>query len=284
MGRLDSEEIRPAVGRPPRPALESWSEIARQIRGAARVALLSDFDGSLAAIRLNPERVRLSRVTRRTLRRLAAAGVLTGIISGRALRDVQRRVGLPALWYAGSHGLALAAPGRARQYLATPAQRRRGRELAALLQGLRGGRRGIQVERKDGSLAVHYRRAALADRVWLHRTLACTLAARDGSRPALELRPGLCVWEVMPRAPHSKWTAIQRILRQAGFAPGGLLIYMGDDVADEDVFRRMRRQPRQAGQFLPVLVGAARPSGARYRLRNVGEAREFLRRLAEVWP
>lgn len=263
-------------------ALAHGDQITRKIQARGRLALLTDFDGTLAAIRRDPAQVQLPRRTRELLGRLVAAGVLTGIVSGRSLRDVQDHIGLRRLWYAGSHGLAMAAPRGKTEFLATPAQRRHISALADRLDALFHRRKGWLVERKDGSLAIHYRLAGPRERVWGHQALALALASDSGGRPDVELRGGKCVWEIMPHAPHSKWTAIQRILKRARFAPGGCLLYLGDDVADEVVFQQMRKTRRREIRFIPILVGEARPSRASYRLRTADEVRLFLGRILEA--
>jgi trehalose 6-phosphate phosphatase len=266
----------------PKLALKNWEEIAGALRAGGPLALLSDFDGTLAGIAEHPGAVRIPAGTRATLRALSGAGVLTGIISGRGLRDVQRRVDLAGIWYSGSHGLAIAEPGGRRHFLASARQRDGMDRLAAQLRRQMAGRTGLWVETKDGCLAVHYRRANLRDRIYCHQAMALTVAAGGDGTPEVVLRPGKCVWEILPRAPHSKWSALKHILRQARFASRGTVLYLGDDVADEEVFRRLGEARRGGLRTVSVVVAGQRASQAQYRLRSVEEVALFLGRLREV--
>jgi Trehalose-phosphatase len=81
----------------PRNLFSAWNEIADDIREARSIAVLSDFDGSLAKIQRQPGTVRLPKPSRAVLAELARHDVMVGIISGRSLADVRKRVGLQGI-------------------------------------------------------------------------------------------------------------------------------------------------------------------------------------------
>ncbi len=171
-----------------------WPRLAHRLARAGRVAVLTDFDGTLAPIHRHAAAVRLSGRVRRALARLAAGGHVVGVISGRPLVDLRRRVGVRGLWYAGDHGFFLRAPGGASLRLVRPA------EIAAIagvtreLRRVLAGVPGVTIEFKQASVAVHYRGAPPAS----HR--AATRAVRRAVRSAdrLRLMAGKCVWEILP--------------------------------------------------------------------------------------
>ena len=84
---------------------DAWPDVARRLASAQRLALFTDFDGTLTAIRRHASSVRLSDAVRGRLAALAKRGHLIGVVSGRGLDDVRSRVGVPGLWYVGAHGL-----------------------------------------------------------------------------------------------------------------------------------------------------------------------------------
>src|SRR5262245_3062149 len=143
--------------RSPRHLMSAWQEIAGQVRQANCLALFTDFDGTLAPIAAWPDQVRLSPKFRHLLKALSHKGVTVGVMSGRKLSDVRRRVGLRRVWYSGSHGLALHRYGSAPVTFSTAEQRATmlsiGRKLSVRLHDLEG----ILLERKGESIAVHYR-------------------------------------------------------------------------------------------------------------------------------
>src|SRR5689334_3232353 len=86
--------------------------IGGTLRSAARLSLFLEFDGSLTPIIDNPGDVRLEPSTWELLRRLAnRRDVLIVIVSGRGAADLQARVGIEDIVYAGNHGLEISGKG-----------------------------------------------------------------------------------------------------------------------------------------------------------------------------
>jgi len=76
------------------------------------VALFLDYDGTLTPIVPSPEDAQLSEAARQALEQAARTPNLDiVIVSGRALADVQQRVGVPGLTYVGNHGFEIEGPG-----------------------------------------------------------------------------------------------------------------------------------------------------------------------------
>ncbi|MGH7218870.1 MAG: trehalose-phosphatase, partial [Nitrospiraceae bacterium] len=71
----------------------------------SRLILFLDFDGTLSPIASRPNLARLSRPMRETLRKLVSLLPVV-VISGRAPKDLRRRVGLQKVCYVGHHGLS----------------------------------------------------------------------------------------------------------------------------------------------------------------------------------
>src|SRR5271168_2687289 len=63
----------------PRNLFSAWDEIADDIREACSIAVLSDFDGSLAKIQRHPSAVRLAKPAREVLAELARHDAMVGI-------------------------------------------------------------------------------------------------------------------------------------------------------------------------------------------------------------
>src|SRR5438270_11589495 len=85
--------------------------IQRRIQQAERLFLFLDFDGTLAPIVRVPSLAVLPEDCKRELRILSGrSDVVTAVISGRGVDDLQERVGLPLI-YAGYHGLEIRGAG-----------------------------------------------------------------------------------------------------------------------------------------------------------------------------
>jgi trehalose-phosphatase len=254
-------------------ALDRWSEIERRLAGRRPVVFL-DFDGTLAPIVERPETAAILPAARRAVERLAAR-VPVVVVSGRRREDVARRVGLPDLIYAGSHGFDIAGPGFAHQVapelppLIARVAARMEEELARVP--------GAEVEPKGWTVAVHYRRVAPEDGAAVEAAVDRVVAAHR----ELVKAGGKMVWEVRPALAWDKGEALLYVLAALGLDGGDVLpVYVGDDVTDEDAFRVLRRR---AGGGVGVRVAdEAAATGAEFRLEGPEEVPEFLARLAEA--
>jgi len=121
-----------------------------------RLILFLDFDGTLTPIVSRRYLARLSRPVRETLRKLV--GLLpVVVISGRAPKDLRRRVGLQEVCYVGHHGLSCLETGGDVTWLTTPPHRTLVRRWLQALRIAAEGIEGAFVEDKGVSVALHNR-------------------------------------------------------------------------------------------------------------------------------
>jgi trehalose-phosphatase len=254
----------------PEHLFDCWTELRGQIQQAKHVALFTDFDGTLTPIRKNPESIRLSPRMRELLMEIEKSGIMLGVVSGRKVADVRKRVRLKGIWYAGAHGLFLRGPDNRAYSLAKPEQKARIREATRLLRKEIGGAPGLSIEHKVATVALHYRGAPPRS-----QRIARDAVARAMERdPRLSLLASKKVWGLLPDADSDKWGAISFIMkhgRRRNSNGRWLLIFIGDDATDERVFSRMRG--------ISIVVGKKNKTAARYWLRSPGEVRKFLERL-----
>lgn len=246
--------------------------------GQARsLLLMTDYDGTLTPIVRNPRNARLSPRVRAHLETLTRSpGVRVAVISGRDLADVRGRVAVPEAIYAGCHGLEIEGPNLAFIHPDAEAQREAVRAIAETLTRRAGTIRGMKVEPKRLSVAVHYREVTDEHRHDVENELARAIQAPGVS---LKVIHGLKVIEILP---HVGWTKGQcalwirdRLLHELS-APVKVL-YMGDDWMEEDAFEML------SGQALTVRVAPDDvPSRADYRLIDAVEVQRLLATLAEV--
>ncbi len=251
-------------------ALEYRDEIAGRIAGR-RVSLFLDYDGTLTPIVQRPEDAVLSDEMREVLVRVASRYLVT-IVSGRDRRDAQALVGLENLYFAGSHGFDISGPD-GMDIQQEDGQRALGDldEAEARLSAELGSISGAQVERKKYAIAIHYRNAAEED---VNRIRAAVEAERQ-KHPSLRMRGGKKIFELQPDVDWDKGRAVM-FLRDVLGLQESFSIYIGDDVTDEDVFKRLRGQ-----EGLGVRVGRPdEPTAAEYLLKDTQEVGEFLAWLA----
>lgn len=245
-------------------ALDPDTDLVRQLE-AKQPVLFLDYDGTLTPIVARPELAVLDETVRRTLA-LLAAGCPVAIVSGRDRVDVQRRVGLDELIYAGSHGFDIRGPGlRIEQGAAfLPDLNSAEAELRLSLAHVPGA----LLERKTYTLAVHVRGLAPAITVAVEAAVDAALSRHVRLRKGT----GKMVFELLPRLDWHKGKAVLHILEALRLSAADVLpIFIGDDRTDEDAFAAL------TGRGVGVLVAeSTRPTAAYYTLRDPDEVHRFL--------
>lgn len=191
------------------------------------VALLFDYDGTLAPIAPQPCLATLSDGVRIDLRELARqSGVSVGVISGRGLADVSAMVGVDGLYYAGCGGGEMDLRGvRVESPLSEP-MRDRLRAAECEVRDHVTFFPGVWVEPKNRGFTAHYRGASPAGAI-AFGTFFCSVMSRYR-----ELRHlSVCrAFEVGPTDGWDKAVAVERILATA--PAGAFPVYFGDSEND----------------------------------------------------
>lgn len=230
------------------------------LRRSGLPALFVDFDGTLVEIADRPDAISVP--SDLAARLLALSDRIDGrvaLVSGRALGDIESYTGALSIARAGSHGgarlLASGVPlGDAAGVL--PAQ------VVAAIRSF-AQKHAFALEEKPHGAALHYR--AAPDLAQLGHDFADELALAHG----LQVKRGKFVIElVLPGA--DKGAAVRAFMAVAPFA-GGLPIFIGDDVTDEDGFAAAE----QLGGF-GIRVGDPAPTRARYRLSDPAAVHAWL--------
>jgi trehalose 6-phosphate phosphatase len=245
--------------------------------------LFLDYDGTLAPIVEDPTAAQMTTAMQHVLTVLAQhPRYCVGIVSGRALADLRRRLGDRGLYLVGNHGLEIEGPGIRYQH---PDVWRLRPELDSLVQAITGDLEtipGAWVEDKGLTLSVHFRRvpAARVPEVTT-RLLKHTSPGIDAGR--LALRTGKAVLEIRPRVQWTKGEAVRWILEQIRVerpTASRLALYLGDDDTDEDAFRFL------ASTGVGIVVGSdRRGSAAQYYVQSTEEVEQLLTVLSTLsWP
>ena len=254
-------------------ALASFGQLAGVV-GARRPALFFDFDGTLSEIVNQPAAAALVDGAAEALQALAALYPVA-VLSGRDLADVRERVGIPGLWYAGSHGFEMVGPDGAHHSNETAAQAipiltSAAAELTEQLAGISG----VSVEHKRYAVAVHYRNAAP------EAAGAVTAAVHGvGSRNGLKVTSGRKVVELRPQVDWDKGKTLEWIVEKVAGQEPVLPIFIGDDLTDEDGFDSVLHDG--VGIVVRHTEDGDRATAARYCLDDPNQVREFIERLVK---
>jgi trehalose 6-phosphate phosphatase len=243
-------------------------------RRAGRMLVALDFDGTLAPIVERPEAAALLDGLAGPLRRLVARDdTVAAIVSGRGLADVRRRIGLDALYYAGNHGFEIEGPGVDRVHEAAADARPALESCVRALDAALAGEPGTEVEDKQWTLSIHYRRA---ERDGAEARVRAAVDAHC-RRPGLRVTEGKKVFEVRPDVAWDKGKATRFLLDAIADDAELPAIFIGDDRTDEDAFEVVR----ELGGG--IVVGDPPPAHTRALawVRDPGEVRELIQALAE---
>jgi trehalose 6-phosphate phosphatase len=205
---------------------------------------LFDFDGTLAPLEPDPTRVMLPPSVQQRLQ-LLQRRVAVGIVTGRSLRDIRRRLAFRPDYLIGNHGIE-GVPGDhtataaladiCSQWKATLAS-----EIAAIDPA-------IWLEDKQYSLSLHYLHAR--DTAGAVAALSALFSTLD---PCPRVISGKHIFNLLPYDSGDKGRAVLQLLRHTTSAAA---LYVGDDATDEDVFSV--HEP----SILSVRVGPSEDSAA----------------------
>lgn len=248
--------------------------IKEMLRGKF-VYFFLDYDGTLAPIADAPQEAVLPKETKELLRSLAALPICkVAIISGRALRDIEKQVGLSHIVYVGNHGFEIKGP---RITFESPLPRRYRTILKSIKEKLQkelSDIRGVIFEDKGFSFCVHYRQVDKSKIPLVKAAFSGALLIHE-IRDDVTVRPGKMLLEVRPAIAWDKGKVVSWLLARQKFVSDEkgrnvLPVYIGDDFTDEDAFRDINNKG------ITIFVGRPRKTLAKYRVSNTDEVARFL--------
>ena len=245
------------------------------------LALVSDFDGTLSEFVPVLENAVIHPDVLPPLQRLSSSLSLTAVMSGRAARDVERRVGIEGAVYVGNHGAEQIAGGVVCAVAGAEAAES---DLQEWLERLADAADdpGLVLENKAYSASLHFRRAR--DEVGVAERLQTAIAGFPGTGE-FEFYWGNKILEIRRSNGIDKGVALNRLIDE--WRPD-CMIFLGDDTTDADALRVLnkRRASGNIGGFGVAVIQDGTPmsvlESADYSLNGVSEVAEFFRRLAAV--
>ena len=215
-----------------------------------------DFDGTLAPIMSYPQRARLGARTYCILETVARHFPVA-IITGRALSDVQARVSISRISFAGNHGLEWSVRGKTRRVPIPPRMQRSLRIIRVRMQSLARRYRGAVLEDKMHTLSLHYRHVLPSNHAAVRAEVK--KAARETGN--LRLLGGTYIVNILPAVHRDKGTAAREMYVALAGRKRPVPVFVGDDVTDEDAFRALKGG-------ITLRVGESSSSAAQYYVRS----------------
>ncbi|WP_404361781.1 trehalose-phosphatase [Marinobacter sp.] len=252
-------------------ALDHMEDISAW-QGTRPLAVFLDFDGTLAEITEEPGQAEISAEARSALERFSCP---VAVISGRDRQDLESRVNVEGIFYAGNHGFDIAGKGHQHTLPEADNAVKDVDHAEKMARERVGDLPGVIIERKRYSLAVHYRKVKSEDVLEKVQEAVEEMRRQTGLRK----RNGKKVLELEPAVDWNKGRALRwliDILPVSG-KEGPFIVYGGDDVTDEDAFSALRED----GPGIYVGDGLT-CSLADYHVRNPAEVLRFLHKLADI--
>lgn len=224
---------------------------ATTARAPGDCVFLLDFDGTLAPITEHADQARPVEEARSALRELVGVGADVGIVSARPVAFLREHLDVAGVSLYGVYGLEVLDRGgvsvdpRAAEWM--PVVRDLVKAASADL-----GPRGVYVEDKSLSVALHYRTAPGA------QAAVSAWAAAKAAETGLSLQPGRMVVELRPPHDRDKGSVVAEHVGAHGCA-----WYFGDDRADLAAFGMLSRFAADRPGFLPVRVAIENTEGGR---------------------
>jgi len=242
--------------------------IKTKLTRAKQVIFMCDYDGTLTPIVKRPQDAALSSSMRILLKKcIIKQGIKFAIVSGRKLSDIESLIKLKGMCYVGNHGLEIRTPKKLWRHpeavSALPSLKQIARRIRKELLDVPG----LQIEDKELTLSIHWRRVktALLPRV---RRIFSGIVEHYKNTGKVRITTGKKVWEIRPPCEWNKGNAVDWLVKYFG---GGLPVYIGDNTTDEDAFRAVNHK-----KGISIRVGQKRNSISNYYVKNVTEVRKIL--------
>lgn len=238
-----------------------------------RILIASDFDGTLSNIVERASEAVFDPRARAALAKLAGhqPRIQLAFLSGRSAEDLTTRIGplVTNAIIAGNHGLEIRGCGMDWTH---PVIEEAGcllTELKGRLEEMIAGIPGAEVEDKGASLTLHYRRVEDSFLPEVRRLIESVTLPES-----IRIHEGKMVYEFRPAVEWNKGQALRRIISHLTL-PDDAVIFLGDDVTDEDAFRILGEKA------ITVHIGSDdKVSLARFNGDDPGDAALFLEALA----
>lgn len=254
-------------------ALKNFDSLQKIIGGRKPLTIL-DYDGTLSPIVPDPDKASMSKEMEQALIKLAEATPVA-VISGRDLADVESRVALKQLIYAGSHGLDMAGPdGLDIPEKVDDATLASLHEAAENLTATLSSVKGCLVESKKYAIAVHFRNVAEEE---VEKVKEAVLKELD-KHEDLKKGTGKKILELKPTIDWHKGKAVNWLFEALDLTKETAIpIFIGDDITDEDAFRSIHEEG------IGILVGThGEETAATFSLEDTEEVRLFLEKFTTV--
>lgn len=243
------------------------------------ILLFLDYDGTLTPIVETPDKAVLSQEVKEILLKLSKiCSCHLVIVTGRALPDIKKMVGIKGITYTGNHGFEIEGSDIHFESPVAPRYKELLNRIKTDLEKSLSPIKGAWLEDKRIILSLHYRPVDEKNIKSLERIFnrVCRPYIKNKE---VKIQPGKKVFEIKPPIAWDKGQAALWLLAkwESLWGKGNFIsMYIGDDVADEEAFKLLK------DKSLTVSVGENTRSSAIYYLENQQEVTQLLKGILEL--
>lgn len=222
-----------------------------------------DFDGTLAPLVATPDQANISRDLKNLLEEISAL-VPVAIVSGRSVEDLKSKINFNVAYLIGNHGLEGLSSTASTMTLAAKTCRLWKQQLTEKWGPLKNDR-GVFIEDKSFSLALHYRKSR--NKIVARHELFSRI---ESLTPSPRIILGKSVMNLIPAGAPHKGVALLELMVNSGLNSA---FYIGDDDTDEDVFGL------PDSGIISIRVGHKKSSQAQFFVKRQNEVKAILKEL-----
>lgn len=271
------------IGKPVIPLFFESDSLSWENFQYANIHICLDYDGTLTPIVNDPTVAYLPEDIREAVGELAGRYPVS-IVTGRGRQCISEFLGeqlISKVSLAASHGFDIHLQNGEYHHMG---ENNDMRDFELFKQDLRNWitnfPRGCAIEENKYSVTLHYRNVNVNEVPLAERLLDELLLGYKN----LVKREGKMVFEVRLGLDWNKGKAVEWILNRTNMDPKNcFVIYLGDDITDEDAFRTLRNKyPFHLSLIVAADGSLDRPTSADFRLRDQTEVLKFLLKLIEA--
>ncbi len=206
-----------------------------------KTAIITDIDGTISKIVLDPYEATISQIMKATLEKLVKKFQLVGIVTGRNVKNAKEMLEVEGLLYIGSHGLEylkddeIYIEPEVEEYLPLIQKVAQNIQTEEELCNIKN----ILFQEKGLCFTVHYRKCE--DPEGTRRKILDAINELEGLEK-FKITEGRKVVEIRPKIGHDKGTILEKLLFENALEK---VIYLGDDVTDVDAFNKLKELQRE---------------------------------------
>jgi trehalose 6-phosphate phosphatase len=245
----------------------------RTFEAGRKIALFLDFDGTLVPIQNDPTQCFLSDKIRKQLLLLSGSQYCYLIVlTGRALSDIKKRIGIRKMYYGGNHGLDISGPNLRVTHPKALTSKSDIQDVTLVLKKEIANIEGAWIENKKFGVSLHFRAVKKED-IQPVKKVFHAVANEFLEEKRLDVIKGKKVIELTPHVSWNKGSAVLWILKQ--LKDKCVPVYIGDDQTDETAFKALSRRG------LTIRVAKSKKTAAHYYLKGHWEVPRLLKEILE---